>query len=167
MGPLPKSNQWNTHVVVVQDFFTKWLVAIPTTQPTALVVAKVLWANWLMIYSPMKRLLSDNGTEFANHLILELCATFSIKKIFTVPHHPQSNGSVERMMRTITGLLRPNLFRVDNADWDTALPSLVYAYNVSVHAVTQEMPFFIWCGHLPNSVNPTAVVPRSDISTVS
>ena len=89
------------------------------------------------------------------------------KKIFTVPHHPQANGTIERMMRTITGILKPNMFKVDNMSWDQMLPSLVYAYNVTVHSVIHEIPFLVWFGRLPHSINPVALLPQTDLGNVS
>ena len=61
-GPLPKSHAGHTHVLAMQDYFSKWLVAVPIPQPSAVVITSILWSNWITAFSPMKRLLSDNGT---------------------------------------------------------------------------------------------------------
>ncbi len=52
-------------------------------------------------------LLSDNGTEFRNQLLEEICKQFGIKQCFTVSYHPANYGLVERANRKILDVLRP------------------------------------------------------------
>ncbi len=52
-------------------------------------------------------LLSDNGEDFRNGLLEEICKHFNIKQTFTVTYHPLSNGLVERANRKILDVLRP------------------------------------------------------------
>ncbi len=57
-------------------------------------------------------LLSDNGAEFCNTLLEEICRQFNIKQTFTVTYHPSSNGVVERANRKILDVLLPIVGRL-------------------------------------------------------
>ena len=48
----------------------------------------------------IKRVRSDNGREFKNTRIDELCDEFRIRHQFSVKYTPQSNDLVERKNRT-------------------------------------------------------------------
>ena len=49
----------------------------------------------------IKRVRSDNGSEFKNTRIDELCDEFGIRHQFLAKYTPQSNGLVERKNRTL------------------------------------------------------------------
>lgn len=44
---------------------------------------------------------SDNGTEFKNLIMKELCEKYYVKQRFSRPRHPQSQGIVERANQTL------------------------------------------------------------------
>ena len=44
--------------------------------------------------------LSDNGKEFANDTMAQLCDALNIKHNFTSPYMPQSNGKTENLINS-------------------------------------------------------------------
>ena len=57
----------------------------------------------------IKRVRSDNGTEFKNTRIDELCDDFRIRHQFLAKYTPQSNGLVEMNNRTLIDMARSML----------------------------------------------------------
>ena len=57
----------------------------------------------------IKRVRSDNGSEFKNTRIDELCDDFGIRHQFSAKYTPQSNGLVERKNRTLIDMARSML----------------------------------------------------------
>ena len=57
----------------------------------------------------IKRVRSDNGSEFKNTRIDELCDEFGIRHQFLAKYTPQSNGLVERKNRTLIDMARSML----------------------------------------------------------
>ena len=57
----------------------------------------------------IKKVRSDNGSEFKNTRIDELCDEFRIKNQFSAKYTPQSNGLVERKNRTLIDMARSML----------------------------------------------------------
>ena len=54
----------------------------------------------------IKRVRSDNGSEFKNTRIDELCDEFGIRHQFSAKYTPQSNGLVERKNRILIDMAR-------------------------------------------------------------
>ena len=104
------------NVLVFQDYFTKHVMAYVTPNQTAKTVAKFLYQGYISIFGALARLLSDWGANFMSSIIDEMCMLLSMKKLWTMPYHPQMNGLVERSHQTtmqMIGKLRED----KKADW--------------------------------------------------
>ena len=66
----------------------------------------------------------------------------NIDKIRTTPYKPSTNGQVERLHRTLNGMLA-RVVRADQRDWCSWLPSVMAAYRATPHEST---------GHSPNAI---------------
>ena len=56
-----------------------------------------------------------------------------VKKLRTSPYHPQTDGQVERLNRTLKQILTAYVNK-DHSDWDVHLPLALFAYRNSVHS---------------------------------
>ena len=72
-------------ILVITDHFTKYAVAIPTSNQKAKTVAKCLWDHFLVHYGIPERLHSDQGPDFESRTIKELCDLIGTQKIRTTP----------------------------------------------------------------------------------
>ena len=64
---------------------------------------------------------SDNATEFVSEIVRELNRMLEIRHITGSAYHPQSQGQVESMHRTLNGLVRA-LVEDEPENWEEALP---------------------------------------------
>ena len=71
---------------------------------------------------------------------------FNMDETRTCPYHPESDGMVERMNRTLQDILAKYVSD-HQRDWDEYLPLMMMAYQSSVHASTQYTPFYLLFGH--------------------
>jgi hypothetical protein len=94
------------------------------------------------------RIVGDRDTRLTADKMRALCKGLSIKLALSASYRPQTDGSTERFNRTFLSMLRTCL-RNDSKNWDRALPSLVYAYNNTVHSSTGFAPHFLLFGWLP------------------
>ena len=69
----------------------------------------------------------------------------NIKKTRTTPYHPQFDGQVERMNRTIIDLLKLNVLDATN-NWDLNIGLTLMAYRSAVQASTGYTPYFLLYG---------------------
>ncbi|KAL5581391.1 hypothetical protein UlMin_013833 [Ulmus minor] len=72
-------------------------------------------------------LVSDNGTQFDSAGLRKLCSKLGIKKHFSSVAHPQSNGQVEAVNKTIKRNLEKKLEGLKNALVEE-LPRELWAY---------------------------------------
>jgi transposase InsO family protein len=87
------------------DLFSKYAEGIPLRNKEAITVARALFDVVISRYGIPLQLLSDNGREFENNVMLELCRLTGIDKIHTTAYRPSTNGAVERFHRTLNSML--------------------------------------------------------------
>ena len=105
LGPLPTSTQGNKYVLIATDYFTKWPEAYPIPNQEAVTVARCLVNQFFSRFGVLLELHSDQGRNFESALFQKLCQFLGVRKTRTMPLHPQSDGMVERMNRTLEAQL--------------------------------------------------------------
>ena len=144
LGPLPVTEAGNRYVVVISDYFTRWSEAFPLPNQEATTVAKKLTEDWICCFGAPYSIHTDQGRNFESKLFAELCELLDVWKTRTSPYHPQSDGLVERLNRTILMMLSIVLEKQSN--WDKYLPYVMFAYRSSVHKTTGYTPFQLMFG---------------------
>ncbi|OWY90659.1 Rve-domain-containing hypothetical protein [Phytophthora megakarya] len=88
----------------------------------------------------LKCLRSDNGTEYVNKKVAEVCSRNGIMHQRTVPYSPQQNGVAERMNRTIMEKARSMLHYkgVSTLWWAEAVNTAVYLINRSTNTANSR-----------------------------
>ena len=135
----------NTCVLVVCDYFTKWTEAFALPDHQAITVADVLVTEVFLRMGIPRIIHSDKGAEFQSDLISEIGRLVEVKQTCTAPCRPQSDGLVERFNRTLISMLS-KLCSGQKDDWDTHLPYVMYAYQASVHESTGCSPNLLMLG---------------------
>ena len=136
MGPIQASAAGNRYIVVVEDIFSRWVEAFPLPETSAASLADILWSRFFSKYDPPRRLHSDQGRNLNAEVIQELCRFWGVKRSNTVAYHPQGNGLVERMNRTLQAVIATKKQDNTGKDWDELLPAATYAYNVTPQTTT-------------------------------
>jgi transposase InsO family protein len=140
LGPLPKTKNGNTNIIVFSDYFTKWVEAFPTTDQKANTVARLLLDEVICRHGAPEILLSDRGKQFIGKVVSRLNQYMNIRKHTTTSYHPQTDGVVERFNGTLLTML--SKFTSERQDdWDVHLPGVLFAYRTTPHATTKETPF--------------------------
>jgi len=130
----------NLYLLVVYDYFSKWMDAYPLKRHTAMSVAEVLVKRIVCYHGIPARIHSDQGREFESELFSHMLKMLNIGKSRTAPYRAQSNGAVERANRTLLNMLSAFVnIRAD--DWDEHIPFLAMAYRSSVHSSTGCTPY--------------------------
>jgi transposase InsO family protein len=101
----------------------------------------------------VKQVRSDNGSEFKNTRVDELCDDLGIKHQFSAKYTPQSNGLVERKNRTLIDTARTMLseYNVSDEFWAEAINTACYTSNrLYCHPMLKKTPYELLNGRKPN-----------------
>ena len=148
-GPFATTQNGNTYIMVVCDYFTKWTEAYAIPNHTAQTVADKLVVEFIARFGIPMTIHSDKGAEFTSQLFESLCSLLGAKKTATNPYRPQSDGLVERANRTIKQMLKCFTHQA-RTDWDDHLPYLMIAYRSSTQESTQCTPNLLMLGREVN-----------------
>ncbi|KAK4397223.1 Gag-Pol polyprotein [Sesamum angolense] len=151
VGPLPQATGQRKFLIVVVDYFTKWVEAEPLANISEKEMIKFLWRNIVCRFGIPPAIISDNGTQFSGNKLKEWCKGLAIKQFFTSVSNPQANGQTEVTNRTILQLLKTRLALA----WVDELPSILWTYRTTPRTTTGEISFSLSYG--TDAVAPTEV----------
>jgi transglutaminase/protease-like cytokinesis protein 3 len=85
LGPLPRTDNGNTctYIMVVGDYFTKWMEAIPIPDAEAKTVADKFVERIVSIFGVSLQIHSDQGSNYESKVFKEMCIILSIHKTRT------------------------------------------------------------------------------------
>jgi hypothetical protein len=101
----------------------------------------------------IKKIRSDNGTEFKNSQIEGFLEEEGIKHEFSSPYTPQQNGVVERKNRTLLDMTRTMLdvYKTSDQFWAEAVNTACYAINrLYLHRILKKTSYELLTGKRPN-----------------
>lgn len=85
-GPFPESEAGNRYVLVVGDYFTRWMECFIIPDQDTETVAKKL-VEVFCRFSPPEQLHLDQGQQFESDLIRKICSIIKIEKSRTTAYH--------------------------------------------------------------------------------
>ena len=146
VGPItPKSNDGSRVILVVTDLFTRYAEAFPLEDQRAPLVARTLVTQFFCRYGAPTKLHSDQGSNFTSTLIKEIMKLYKILHVKGSAYRPQSQGSVERLNRSLIEMLKH--YTIQNVfEWSEYVPYVLSAYNSSVNASTLYTPYELFYG---------------------
>jgi hypothetical protein len=101
----------------------------------------------------VKKIRSDNGSEFKNLQVEEYLEEEGIKHEFSAPYTPQQNGVVERKNRTLIDMVRTMLgeYKTPKRFWSKAVNTTCHAINqLYLHRLLKKTSYELLTGNKPN-----------------
>ena len=147
MGPLPVTDRGNRYVLVIGDYFTKWIESYAIPNQEAATVAKVFVEEFICRYGIPKEIHTDQGRNFESKLMQRICQLLGMKKTRTCPLHPRGDGFIERFNLTLMSMVRTLIDPSRHQkDWDEQLSFAMLAYRSSIQESTGESPAMMMLG---------------------
>ena len=118
VGPIhPPSSRGNKYVLTVIDMLTGFTIAVPIKNKNAETICDAYRDNIYCVFGGSSRMLTDNGSEFKNKEMQEVCDTLGLKHIFSPVYTPQSNGCLEGWHRFFKACIAKHI-RGGGVEWD-------------------------------------------------
>jgi len=101
VGPLSKSNEMDAIVVIV-DQFTK-IIQLKTTMTniSSKGMAKIYRDEIWKLHGVLRKILSDQGLQFASKFMEEFTKTLGTTKQLSMVYHPQTDSQTEQINQEI------------------------------------------------------------------
>jgi len=154
-GPSPATPEGYTHVLNFICLNTGWVEGVPLkpTELDAKFVAQLVVEKIILRWGPPRHILSDKDSKFVNAMIRHLLKIFGINQLTASAYHPQTDGKIERVHRTLNNIIA-KLVDPTFKDWRLPYLCALHAYRVTPNSVYGDTPYFLVHGRdCPNAAD--------------
>jgi ribonuclease HI len=140
----PKASNGHEFILVVIDYFTKWVEACSFKNVTQVAVARFVKNNIICRYGMPEMLIIDNASNLNNRMTDQLCQQFKIQHHNSAPYRLKMNGAVEAANKNVKKIL--SKMTETYKDWHEHLPYALCAYRTSVRTSVGATPYSLVYG---------------------
>ncbi|KAJ9542724.1 hypothetical protein OSB04_029230, partial [Centaurea solstitialis] len=145
VGKLPPAPGQKVFLLVLTDYFSKWIEAAAFSQVRDKEVISFIQTNIIYRFGVPSEITCDNGSQFISERTRKFCDERGIKLITSTPRYPQSNGLAESSNKTIINSIRKRL-KAAKGRWVEELPSVLWANRTTPRTSTGQTPFSLVYG---------------------
>jgi len=160
-GPYPVTPHRNRYLLTFIDHYRRYAEAFPIPDQKAETCAQVYATQIVTRHGSGSKLISDQGPAFMSAFFNETCKILGIRRARTSSYHPASNGTVERLHRSLHTSLSHYVNPAHN-NWDVLVPFFLMAQRATPRTATGYSPFFLLHGRemtLPSNEDLKAKIP--------
>jgi len=148
VGPFPVAKGGYRFLLTCVDLATRWPEAVPIRIGTARVIIDRLTEIFTHNGYP-KVIVSDNGTQFTGKVFAKWMCVNGISHVRSSPYHPQGNGVVERLHRTLSAIVSKTTEARGN--WASVVPRALFFIRSVPAESTGLSPFLAKQGWEPET----------------
>ena len=138
VGPFPTARGGFKYLLTCIDMATRWPEAIPLRRTTTRIVLEQLTNIFSRCGFPAT-IVTDNGPQFVATSFTKWLRDKGIRQVRASPYHPQGNGVVERLHRTLNGVIAKSIECKGN--WAAIVPMALYFVRCTPNNATGMSPF--------------------------
>ena len=126
---MDQSKRGNCYTLVFQDYLSKWPEVYAVSDRKATTVAQCL-ADFIWRHGVPVQIIHDRAAEFLSDVFQETAEVLGVTQLPTSGGHPQTDGMVERLNRTLKQMLS-KIVSKGGRDWDDQLGAVLFAYRTA------------------------------------
>ncbi|UYV67938.1 hypothetical protein LAZ67_5002549 [Cordylochernes scorpioides] len=109
--------------------YTSWMEVVPLPDMKSETVARAFYENRIVRFGAPHTVISDQGKQFTSQLFKDLTTLCGIKLRHFTAYHPQCNGKIERLHRTIKTAIRAH----NSIKWTETLPTVLLGLRAAIN----------------------------------
>ncbi|UYV70463.1 K02A2.6-like, partial [Cordylochernes scorpioides] len=148
VGPFVRSTKGNQELLVIVDNLTRFVRLSPVRNTSTQNVLKVM-KSFVNDFGLPDKIISDRGSCFTSRQFEEFCRGNGIHHTLNSTKHPQGNGMVERVNRTVLSTIATSIEDPRRKDWDLKIKEVERDLNNVVNKTTNKTPFETLHGYSP------------------
>eukprot|EP00253_Pinus_taeda_P023930 PITA_23930 len=127
----PTSAWGHGYIIVVVDYFSKWVEALPTLNKRSEMAALFFSNHVVSRFDVPQAIVTDHGSHFCNHVMIELTTKLGLSHDSSTPYYLQANGQVEAINKVLKRMLQ-RMIGVHKRNLHLILYSALWAYRTSL-----------------------------------
>lgn len=139
VGPFVRSSKGNTHLLVIIDAYTKFIMLKPVKSTKASITVNKV-KEYFCTFGLPKRVVSDRGSCFTSRKFTVFLKELGVRHILNAVATPRANGQVERYNRTLVEALTAKCSGVDERKWDINVPDVQLGLNNTLNKGIGKTP---------------------------
>ncbi|UYV67823.1 hypothetical protein LAZ67_5002148 [Cordylochernes scorpioides] len=124
------------------NLYTSWMEVVPLSDMKSETVARAFCETWIVRFGVPHTVISDKGKQFTSQLLKDLTTLCGIKPCHSMADHPQCNGKIEKLHKTIKTAIRAN----NNIKWTETLPTVLLGLHSAIHKENNHSFSQMVCG---------------------
>ncbi|CAM8889845.1 unnamed protein product [Rhodiola kirilowii] len=146
VGPInPKASNGHTYILAATDYFSKWAEAVTLREVKKENVVDFITKHIIYRHGVPQRIVTDNGKQFSNKLMTNLCEKFKFKQYKSSMYNAPANGLAEAFNKTLCNLLRKVVGK-SKRDWHEKIGEALWAYRTTYKTPTQATSYALVYG---------------------
>ena len=124
---------------------TGFTMAVPIPHKNCETICDAYRDHIYCTFGGSSRILTDNGSEFKNKEMQQVCEILGVKHVFSPVYTPESNGCLEGWHRFFKACIAKHI-QGRGVEWDELVPLALSVYNFFPCQSSKESPFILMFG---------------------
>ena len=145
VGPIPRSADGNSYLLVATEYKSRWVVAKAVRQATAYDLVEFMIDHIICPFGTPKLLITDRGTQYMSAKFVELCKVMGIRHVPTTAYSPWQDGLTESINKDL--IQKICVYTNEKSKtWDEYVSAACLNHNTTKKEFTGYSPFYILFG---------------------
>lgn len=137
---MPESAPGNRFIIVAIEYLSRWTVARAVRSFNSDETIRFTKEEIVTTFGTPKEIITDQGVNFTSDAFEQYLARIGVMHKRSSPYHPQTNGAVERVNRTLSEMLKKYSLEKGQRFWDETLSDCLSALRTREHHTTKKTP---------------------------